>query len=112
MSRRNRRTKTCEQIRNEQIPIILAELENDIQNFKITLKKRQSAAKFAKLVKATKTVYQKSHKENAELKKYIVNKKHMINNNKNYNSSNNNNSNTINNTKLKVTREKNRQMIP
>ena len=69
MSRKNRQTKTCEQIRNEKIAIILAELENDIQNFKITLKnKDDQLQKFAKLVKATKTEYQKLHKENSKLK--------------------------------------------
>ena len=52
MSRRNRQTKTCEQITNEQIAIILAELENDIQNFKMTLKKRRSAAKICKIGKS------------------------------------------------------------
>ena len=42
MIRGNRQTKTCQQIRNEQSANILAELENDIQNFKITLKKKKT----------------------------------------------------------------------
>ena len=52
MSRGNRQTKTCEKIKNEQIAIILTELESDIQNFKITIKKRRSAAKICKIGKS------------------------------------------------------------
>ena len=104
--------KTNQQIKNEQIALILAELENDIQNFKITIQEKdEQLTKFSKLIKATKTEYQKLPKENAELKKYIVNKKNMINSNSNNNNSNNSNKDTINNKKLNVTRERNQKMI-
>ena len=72
MSKRSRQTKTNQQIKNEQIALILAELENDIQNFKITIQKKdEQLLKFLKLIKATKTEYQKLHKENAELKNIL-----------------------------------------
>ena len=45
MSRGNRQTKTCEKIKNEQTAIILTELESDIQNFKITIKKKTISCK-------------------------------------------------------------------
>ena len=76
MSRRNRQTKTNEETKNELIALVLAELENDIQNFKITIQKKdEQLQKFSKLITATKIEYQKLHKENVELKKYIVIKK-------------------------------------
>ena len=76
MIKRNRQAQTSEQTKNEQIAIILAELENDIQHFKITVRKTgEQPNKFARIIKATKTEYQKLHRENAELKKYILNKK-------------------------------------
>ena len=72
MSKRSRQTKTNQQIKNEQIALILAELENDIQNFKITIQKKdEQLLRFLKLIKATKTEYQKLHKENAELKNIL-----------------------------------------
>ena len=43
MSKKDRQAKTSEQTKNEQIAIILAELENDIEHFKVTVKKRRSA---------------------------------------------------------------------
>ena len=53
----------------------MAELENNIQNFKVRIQKKdKQLLKFSKLIKATKTEYQKLHKENTKLKKYIVNK--------------------------------------
>ena len=103
MSKKDRQAKTSEQTKNEQIAIILAELENDIEHFKITVKKNDDQLnKFAKIINATKTEYQKLRKENAELKKYILNKKNMIsnNNNNNNNNCNINNVSTINNMKL------------
>ena len=100
MSRRNRQTKANEQIKNEQIALVLVQLENHIQNFKITIQKKdEQLQKFSKLINATKIESRKLHKENAELKKYIVNKKNMINKNKNKRD-------IINNTKLKVMSEK------
>ena len=76
MSKRNRKAKTSEQIKNEQIAIILGELENDIQHFKITVQKKdEHLNKFARIIKVTKTEYQNLHRENTELKKYILKKK-------------------------------------
>ena len=76
MTKRNRQAQTSKQTKNEQIAIILAELENDIQHFKITVRKKdEQLNKFARIIKATKTEYRKLHGENAELKKYILNKK-------------------------------------
>ena len=40
MSRRNRPSKTNEQIRNEQVALVLGELEKDIENFKIAIEKK------------------------------------------------------------------------
>ena len=101
MSKRNRQTKANEQIKNEQIALVLAELENDIQNFRIMIQKKdEQLLKFSKLMKATKTKYQKLHKENAKLKEYIVNKKNTI-------YKKNKDINIINsNLKMKVMREK------
>ena len=42
MNRKNRVTKTNEQIKNEQLGIILGEHEKDIEHFRITIKKRQT----------------------------------------------------------------------
>ena len=101
MSKRNRQTKANEQIKNEQIALVLAELENDIQNFRIMIQKKdEQLLKFSKLMKATKTKYQKLHKENANLKEYIVIKKNTI-------YKKNKDINIINsNLKMKVMREK------
>ena len=41
MSKRNRQTKTNEQIENKTIALVLEELENDIQSFKIKTKKKK-----------------------------------------------------------------------
>ena len=41
MSRRNRPTKTNEEIRNEQVALVLGELEKDIKNFRLTIDKRR-----------------------------------------------------------------------
>ena len=74
---KRQQTKTNEQTKNKQIALVLAELENDIQNFKITIQKKdEQLLKFSKLIKAIKTEYQKLHKKNADLKKYIAKKKH------------------------------------
>ena len=100
---KRQQTKTNEQTKNKQIALVLAELENDIQNFKITIQKKdEQLLKFSKLIKATKTEYQKLHKENADLKKYIVKKNTINKNNKGINIINSN-------LKMKVMREKQRK---
>ena len=74
MSRRNRPTKTNEQIRNEQVSFVLGELEKDIENFRLAIEKKgEQLQKFSKILKATKIEYQKIYKENSELKNYISN---------------------------------------
>ena len=76
MSRRNRPTKTNEQIRNEQVALVLGELEKDIENFRLTIKKKDAQLqKFSRILKATNIEYQKIHKENLELKNYIISQK-------------------------------------
>ena len=40
MDRKNRPSKTNEQIRNEQVALVLGELEKDIENFKVTIEKK------------------------------------------------------------------------
>ena len=45
MSRRNRPTKTNEQIRNKQVALVLAVLEKDIENFRLTIEKKMNSCK-------------------------------------------------------------------
>ena len=45
MSGRNRPSKTNEQIRNEQVALVLGELEKDIENFKATTTTRIAKTK-------------------------------------------------------------------
>ena len=90
MSRRNRPTKTNEQIRNEQVSLVLGELEKDIVNFKLTIEKKdEQVQNFSKILKATKIEFQKIYEENNELKNYILNQQKQ----KQKNNSNNNNNN-------------------
>ena len=77
MSRRTRTSKTNEQIRNEQVALVLGELEKDLkgelENFKIIIEKKdEQLNKFSKILKATKIEYQKLFKENKDLKNYIL----------------------------------------
>ena len=73
MSRRNRPTITNKQIRNEQLALVLGELEEDIENFRLTIEKKdEQLQKISSILKATKVEYQKIHKRNLELKNYIV----------------------------------------
>ena len=76
MSRRNRPTKTNEQIRNEQVALVLGELKKDIENFRLTIEKNdEQLQKFSRILKATKTEYRKIHKENIELRNHILNQR-------------------------------------
>ena len=74
MNRRNRLTKTNKQTnKNEQVALILSDLERDIQNFKRTIEKKdEQLQQFSRILKATKTEYQKIHQENIELRNYIL----------------------------------------
>ena len=40
MGRRNRTSKINEQIRSEQVALVLGELEKDIENFKVTIEEK------------------------------------------------------------------------
>ena len=46
MSRKNRSTKTNEQIRNEQVALVLGELEKDKENFRLAIKKKMNSCKY------------------------------------------------------------------
>ena len=77
MSRRNRPIKTNKQIRNkQQVALVLGELEKDRENFRLTIgKKDEQLQKLSRILTATKTVYQKIHKENIELRNHILNQR-------------------------------------
>ena len=76
MSRRNRPTKTNEQIRNEQqVALVLGELEKDRENFRLTIEKKdEQLQKLSRILKANKTEYQKIYKENTELRNHTKTK--------------------------------------
>ena len=85
MNRNLKPTKSVKQIKNEQIALMLAEIEKDIDSFKIVLgNKDKQLVDFKKLLKAAKTEYQKIVRENKYFKEYIlrnkneksINKKH------------------------------------
>ena len=82
MNRRNRPTTTSEPLRNEQVPLVLGDLEKDIEKFRLAIKiKDDQLNKYSKILKATKVEYQKLYKENKQLKDYILqqnqHKKHL-----------------------------------
>ena len=53
--------------------LVLGELEKDIENFKLTIEKKDKQLnKFSKILKATKIEYQKLFKENKYLKNDIL----------------------------------------
>ena len=65
MSRKNRPTNTNEQIRDEQVSLVLGKLKKDIENFRLTIEKKdKQLQKFSKILKATKSECQKIYKEN------------------------------------------------
>ena len=85
MNRNLKPTKSVKQIKNEQIALMLAEIEKNIDSFKIVLgNKDKQLVDFKKLLKAAKTEYQKIVRENKYFKEYIltnkneksINKKH------------------------------------
>ena len=54
--------------------LVLGELEKDIENFRLTIEKKdEQLQKFSKILKATKIEYQKIYQENNELNNYILN---------------------------------------
>ena len=73
MNRNLKPTKSVKQIKNEQIELMLAEIEKDIDSFKIVLNnKDKQLVDFKKLLKAAKTEYQKIVRENKYFKEYIL----------------------------------------
>ena len=80
MNRKVRPTKSAQQIRDKQITLMLGEIENDIEKFKIALSnKDKQLVGLGKLLKATKNEYQKLVKENNQLREFtIINKKRRI----------------------------------
>ena len=73
MSRKFRPTKSAQQIKDEQIALMLGEIENDIEKFKIALNdKDKQLVDLGKLLKAAINEYQKVVKENKQLREYII----------------------------------------
>ena len=76
MNRNLKTTKSVKQIKNEQIALMPAEIEKDIDSFKIVLgNKDKQLVDFKKLLKAAKTEYQKIVRENKYFKEYILRNK-------------------------------------
>ena len=62
-----------QQIKDEQIALILGEIENDIEKFKIALNdKDKQLVDLGKLLKAAKNEYQKVVKENKQFREYAI----------------------------------------
>ena len=73
MNRKLRPTKFAQQIKDEQISLMLDEIENDIEKFKVALnEKDKQLVDLGKLLKAAKNEYQKVVKENKQLREYII----------------------------------------
>ena len=73
MSRKFRPTKSVQQIKDEQIALMLGEIENDMEKFKIALNdKDKQLINLGKLLKAAINEYQKVVKENKQLREYII----------------------------------------
>ena len=73
MSRKFRPTKSVQQIKDEQIALMVGEIENDMEKFKIALNdKDKQLIDLGKLLKAAINEYQKVVKENKQLREYII----------------------------------------
>ena len=73
MNRKLTPIKSAQQIKDEQIVLMLGEIENNIEKFKIALnEKDKQLVDLGKLVKTAKNKYQKVVKENKQLRKYII----------------------------------------
>ena len=73
MNKKVRPTKSSQQIKDEQIALMLGKIENDIEKFKITLNdKDKQLVDLGKLLKVAKNEYQKVVKENKELREYVI----------------------------------------
>ena len=73
MSRKLRPTKSAQQIKDEQIVLLLEEIKKDIENFKIIIsEKDKQLYELKNILKAAKNNYQHLTKENKQLKQYIT----------------------------------------
>ena len=73
MNRRLKATKFTQQIKDEQISLLLEEIEKDIENFKIIISEKDKEPYDLKnILKAAKNGYQQVTKENKQLKQYIT----------------------------------------
>ena len=73
MNRKLTPIKSAQQIKDEQIVLMLGEIENNIEKFKIALnEKDKQLVDLGKLLKTAKNKYQKVVKENKQLRKYII----------------------------------------
>ena len=73
MNRKLTPIKSAQQIKDEQIVLMLGEIENNIEKFKIALnEKDKQLVDLGKLLKTAKNKYQKVVKENKRLRKYII----------------------------------------
>ena len=73
MNRRLKATKFTQQIKDEQIGLLLEEIEKDIENFKIIISEKDKEPYDLKnILKAAKNGYQQVTKENKQLKQYIT----------------------------------------
>ena len=73
MNKKVRPTKSSQQIKDEQIALMLGKIENDIEKFKIALNdKDKQLVDLGKLLKVAKNEYQKVVKENKELREYVI----------------------------------------
>ena len=73
MNRKRRPTKSVQQIKDEQTGLMLGEIKNDIEKFKIALNDiDKQLVDLGKLLKAAKNEYQKVAKANKQLREYII----------------------------------------
>ena len=73
MNRKRRPTKSVQQIKDEQTGLMLGEIKNDIEKFKIALNDiDKQLVDLGKLLKAAKNEYQKVAKANKQLREYIT----------------------------------------
>ena len=73
MNRKLRPTKSAQQIKDEQIGLLLEETEKDIGNFKIIISEKDTQLHDLKnILQAAKTSYRKVTEENKQLKQHIT----------------------------------------
>ena len=73
MNRKIRPTKSAQQIKDEEMGLMLEEIEKDIKNFKIIIfKKDRQLHDLKNILQAAKTSYRKVTEENKQLKQHIA----------------------------------------